>query len=326
VCDAGTLECRAPCSADAECPDITSTCINAHCLKTDCPPCGINSKCERGACTDPCASANYGYGCVYPFECKATAGECQIPCSTDANCATDMACLDGQCLAVFCPPCDANTTCVRGKCVDPCASANGGTGCAPPYKCDVPSRTCQISCSTGANCPDNSLACIDGQCVKADCPPCTIETVCEHGNCVDPCASANGGTGCAPPYKCDVPSRTCKASMPCSWDANCPDVTYACTEGQCQKATCASCPPGTVCEHGKCVDPCVTNNNGTACESPYTCNTSTRTCQIRCALDAECPDTTYECTGGQCLNAACPSCPIGTICAYGKCVTAHLPV
>jgi hypothetical protein len=156
--------------------------------------------------------------------------------------------------------------CDDGKCVPHCGSVEfpcqGGGTCDSKSGLCVDAKCIGVSCPEGQVCtagncgtPCGTVVCPHGQsCVGNACVDlcggvsCASGLVCVDGVCVPGCGSC-GGVMCAAPLSCDIASGAC-ADASCG---TCPSGTY-CSAGHCvDDCTGAKCPAGQTCQAGKCV-------------------------------------------------------------------------
>jgi hypothetical protein len=143
----------------------------------------------------------------------------------------------------LCPP---RQVCERGLCVDRCEIE---LGCPGGFTC-VPRGACVENACLSVTCPAGSI-CRGGMC-RAACAGivCPRGQVCRQDRCVDPCA----GLTCDRDQVCVA--GVCQPRCPCR---RCGTGEVCSSEGVCRQATCASvtCPTGSVCDNGRCVDTCI---------------------------------------------------------------------
>lgn len=249
------------------------------------------------------------------------------------------------------------------------AQCDPGAICACTGECVVPSGK---ACTEDRNCgiPNWCNPCT-GHCEaqRVLCEPCTDTRGCQDDGACIPYASGGGSfcgrscltdAGCPKGYGCfevgGLDTRQCVARSGvcsdlglCTSDGGCPDAlicntaTGACYEG------CAddlSCPQGDVCQRGRCVAPCASNDACTppeectvdgkckvpgACERKADCPTAETycdkdagVCKDGCLGDNDCGDAAKKCSGGICVTRGCEhnyQCQFGHECNHdnGKC-------
>ncbi|HJW74602.1 MAG TPA: hypothetical protein VJ787_02875, partial [Thermoleophilia bacterium] len=140
--------------------------------------------------------------------------------------------------------------------------------------------------SENSRCP-NGFDCVAGACVGIPCPTaaCGAGTVCQDGQCKDPCEGVVCGQGSA------CSGGVCLGGG-CALSGCAPGLV--CVDGSCVEDPCASatCPQGTFCRLGDCVRSCA---------------------YVECAPDHECS------ADGFCEPTCSPACDAGQICSHGAC-------
>ncbi|AUX30212.1 MULTISPECIES: MYXO-CTERM sorting domain-containing protein [Sorangium] len=161
-------------------------------------------------------------------------------------------------------PCPENQVCNRGRCVDPCGSAE--FPCEQGFVCQqglcVEQACVDVMCDVGE-------VCRAGECsAPCDGVVCPHDQVCRAGRCIDPCQDVvcnsgqvcEGGVcvlqcncrGCPTNERCDMGSGRCVEAA-CA-DVACDEGTY-CREGACvDVCDRVACPAGERCEAGACVE------------------------------------------------------------------------
>ncbi len=219
------------CSSDSDCN--AGECVNGSCRSVD-PPMVT----DDGTCAWEC-----GGGTVCRQQRCVSVDEAIEGCSSDNDCASDEACVSGQCQArqtgdlvddgTCAWNCGEGTVCQQQRCV----AANSGGGD------DV--------CTSDSDCGSNE-SCVGGQCQARQTGGlvddgtcawnCGEGTVCQQQRCV----AANNGGG---------DDNACFSDNDCN-------ANESCVSGQCQArqsggdGTCSwQCGEGTVCRQQRCVAP-----------------------------------------------------------------------
>ena len=185
-----------------------------------------------------------------PDKCNGVDDNCDGMVDNGATCPeAGYVCDDGKCVP-HCGsvefPCQSGGTCdsTSGLCVDPKCI---GVTCPADQICTA--GTCGTPCG-GVVCP-HGQSCVGNACVDLCAGvSCTSGQVCVDGVCVPGCGSC-GGVMCSAGLSCDMASGAC-ADTSCG---TCPSGTY-CSSGHCvDDCTGAKCPAGQTCQAGKCVGP-----------------------------------------------------------------------
>jgi hypothetical protein len=228
-------------------------------------------------------------------------GTSYTPCTADANCQADEACVSGECQPAI--GCNTNTDCPNGRvCID---------------------EWCRIGCAQDSDCGDMQR-CVDNMCVEIDCwdhDDCLPEQYCLDYECLNDECSTDGD--CALDEEC-APEGFCRDKQPvtCTQDAEC-EETELCLDGLCQvPPNCTEdddCPTDTVCQGGKCDRPCTTDQDcgdfGYVCREGHcfqqclsddNCREANTICEDNICVPAKCIDDT-DCTGEQerCQGGRC---------------------
>ncbi len=334
VCDDGN-----ECTEDA--CDPAQGCVVTPLNGGDCTDgdvCTLADHCEAGVCvgavidcddgnlctTDLCDPSG---GCVYSFNSSSCDDEdpCTVvdkcaggTCSgvdVDCECTTDADCQGLEDGNAYNGTLTCDTSVLPHECVvDPATivTCEDGAGVCQAVECDSATGACT---SVDA---DEDQACDDGD-------PCTINTMCQAGEC-------GGGA-----------TLNCSDDNPCTDDAC---VQAGCTDSACEQAGCtdAECVPGG-CPFGGCVlGGCIHVPNDGACEDGDPCTSDDTCLQTVCLPGApfDCDDnnpcTDDSCAAGACTDAGCTAaacvhapnaalctdgnaCTTGDHCAAGACKT-----
>ncbi len=343
--------CVTGCESDAECDDgidctadVCDTTIGA-CSNTP-----EDTMCDDGVdCTsDTCSAAT---GCVATpvnTACDDGIGCTSDTCDATAGCMftpVDMACDDSvDCTVDVCSPtsdcsrtpddaeCDDMNSCTANTCdmTGGCGTTNvvGGTPCMDGAGanglCDG-AGTCQVACTTDADCADADMCngaetcdTSDGTCVAGTPLSCDDGVDCTD----DSCAMATGCSNVANDANCDdgnpCTSGSCDMTGDCS-QTNLADTT-ACTvggsTGQCQSGTCvigctgdAECDDGVDCTLDSCdlgTGTCVNSPRNGMCDDGVSCTVDrcrASGCQ-NLLRDARCDDSN-DCTANMCTATGC---------------------
>jgi hypothetical protein len=295
------------CAVDSDCPQLEAACAICADGTVSCPVSRCDAgKCmaERGTCGVAVCGGISGKTCDPGFVCLEDPTDDCDPADGAADCG-------GICVPDVRPP----------GCGDP---ATGET-CAPGFECvDDPNDMCEPD-ATGVSCPLSCQPVDDtGECATdADCPPILVPCpICADGNTACPRSFCANG-------KCAIERSSCPMPPGCTDDAACPsgeicarancdpavdsaECQGVCTPSNPPPRACGgfagdTCPPGYVCVDDRS-DDCKADSGADCpgvCElaPPPTC-TSDEECAVmeRCAI---CPDGSYSCPRGECVNGAC---------------------
>ncbi|MBO6936269.1 MAG: hypothetical protein JJ863_14940 [Deltaproteobacteria bacterium] len=360
TCSAGT--CITGCTTDAECDDgvscTTDTCDTGIGACSNLPDDGA---CDDGvACTvDSCSAATGCTAMPMNSACDDGIGCTSDSCDAAAGCVftpVDMACDDSvDCTIDVCSEtsdcsrtpdnseCDDMNSCTANTCdmTGGCGTTNvaGGTPCVDGAGanglCDG-SGTCQVACTTDADCADADMCngaetcdTSDGTCVAGTAPDCDDGVGCTDDSCVTAtgCSNVANDANCNDGNPCTTGS--CDMTGDCA-QANVADTT-ACTvggsSGQCQSGSCiigcttdAECDDGHACTADSCnltSGSCEYTTRDGMCDDGVDCTNDTCTlsgCTFP-TVNANCDDSN-ECTTNMCTASGCTSTNIvdGTPC------------
>lgn len=248
---------------------------------SDSKECGPGKICKQNQCI---REEDYRPECTSDIGCNpgeiCENGNCLSGCRNDADCTYDKACINTKCISPCSQPnaCGQNTDCTtivhRPRCTckakhsgnpyDYCKLSKKDTPleCLSDEECSLgrvcDQGKCLDGCRQDSNCPSN-LACINRRCLN----PCDFPDSCgEQSTCVSVnhrpfCSCASGFTG--------------DASVKCV-----PIVLPICLRD-------IDCGTGTICENGKCIDACRTDDT-----CPYTQSCINRRCQNPCSVFGAC--------------------------------------
>ncbi|MBK07941.1 MAG: hypothetical protein CL920_34775 [Deltaproteobacteria bacterium] len=321
------------CKSDADCFDISKSCVGGLCqykAKTDlcgngfcdasetCKTCPQDCSAACGSCGDSvcdvgtgenCASCPSDCGCKLPQVCNRSKLSCEKTCGNgvcentyNENCET----CPGDC------KCPAGRACTKGSCFNAC-----GDG-----RCDAAENENCTSCPDDCGCPDGTqcqngrcgAACGDGTCddtqgencssCPTDCACKTSGEICANGLCQAPCG--DGFCEIARKENCD----TCPSDCSCPSQQYCDVVSGGCLpycgDNQCDAnrgencSTCASdckCNDKQACSGGSCV--CVKQCAGKECGDDG-CGGQCGSCSgaTTCDTGTNKCECTHECTLG----------------------------
>jgi hypothetical protein len=200
LCD-GTV----PCGAGLYCSVISRRCLAQTDRDGPCEPSLQGSPCVEGSYCDTTPPG--------PFRCAAGRGR-GAGCSSDAECATNLACHGGTCsLGQAGDGCDLGSDCADGlvctqsKCRAPVAEGAPceQAACFEGFVCtssQTPDLTCVERPGTGDSCEDGGLRCHLGFCKDGTCAPAVADGA--------PCTAASE---CLPGRSCE--SGACSVKIAC---------------------------------------------------------------------------------------------------------------
>jgi len=252
------------------------------------------------------------------------------PCTTNAECEDNQACVDGACQDVECNDngdCDDSLVCTEDVCdaalftcsnppIDGCCTTNGECDEVGGETCDIPNNVCVTpECTTNAECSALDDQCNTGTCTDFACvaTPVTDGTACDDGDeCLDPDTCTAGACGGGTAVICDdlddCSADTCDSATPggcvftldpdcCTDAADCADLADDCNTADCVASVCVVTPvlDGTACDDAE------------ACTDPDTCTagvcggTAVADCcseTVACPTGTTCDLPSNTCVGG----------------------------
>lgn len=217
-----------------------------------------------------------------------------------------------------------------------CAEDGKPCDTGKPGVCKYGSTSCvagKVVCTQGVLPGAKQCNGLDNDCDgKIDDGPCPPSFICTRGACQPKCNS--GEFKCGAGMVCDT-DGVCR-EPPCV-GKTCPDGT-TCVGGACVDAcTGVKCPYGQVCRVGVCVDPCASLKCGpeeacvdglckpgcacAGCKTGMTCDATSKKCGPTACLGKGCPKGSHCISDGtcqdDCLGVVCPK---GQTCTAGACV------
>ncbi len=316
-----------PCTADS--CDPKTGCVTTPIISQcdDSSVCTNGDFCKEGKCIgstpvncddqNPCTTDS----CHQTVGCQYQAVAVVKQCDDGSSCTTGDTCVDGVCQGKPTVSCDDGNSCTIDSC-------NATGGCVftqvPGIVCDdndpCTKDVCNVTLDICTNNPSSGAPCVDEDL-------CTVNDVCNEGQCVGKKMSCDDGDGCTDD---SCLSGTCvhtsiAQGSPC-------DDGIACTTGDtCSAGTCLgtklSCNDANPCTKDIC-DPsigCVNIDNSAQCNDgdPCTldvCDPKAKTgdpcmftpddtifgCALECFEQGDCDDnnpcTADGCSGGICLH------------------------
>lgn len=347
LCDGVSGSCPTSCQTHDDCRG-DSFCDAGECVpqRGDGETCDENAQCSSGSCSDGvcCESACDGAceTCSLPgeeglclarpagtrgspacgaFVCDGDSRDCPTTCASNADCASDAICDDGECITQ--KPnggaCSVNEQCQSGICV---------SGVCCNTACDQPEGECTLAaeCSTGTcTVPPKStqVACAD------DGNPCTVDRCDGAGGCEH--VPGNPGVVCrAAAGVCDVEETCTGTSDQCPPDQKkaagtvCSDDGNVCTSDVCD-GTSADCTHPAVADETSCGQ--VTYGTWGACGGfSGTCGesgTRSRTVTAPRCVSGGCQNVTYSETEPCSRDTDGQTCGTTQIGGWGACVYDH---
>lgn len=325
--------CHQPCVDRRDCPP------EKDCQLSGDPPLLVCTLSPESDCaTLPCPSGQI---------CGADR-RCRFQCSTSSDCASQQACVEGQCIwrdqlqpdGGFPPPLGGS-------------SCEYSSQCAPGQRCSV-SGQCIAECRDAVDCP-TSTSCIGGRCVTGQ--PTDSGVIVDAGTTPDAGSMSDAGrptTGCEYNSQCDagaVCSRTGLCLAECLTTRDCPVNQVCSSAGACEPLafdagpTCtysSQCPPRQRCgRNGTCEPECLDSRDCPPGDSCYangcyptlgdaglvdggvptgwgnTCLVSSQcTNDLVCDARGRC---SFECqSNGDCVGNAAGTCCSGNRCRSGS--------
>lgn len=330
----GVLKCTSICS-QYTCPENSECVAINHNGKCQCFAGYTGNPNDRNGCTpvskNQCTTDSQ---CSESDVCKSDKGasKCQPACNF-VTCGPQAICVTNNHVArCQCPPGsyagdpnDAKDGCKLVPCVY-------NLDCPPNQLCNRLTHSCYDVCDEDS-CGENAVCIAENHRATCQCPP---------GFKANPVAEVE----CTPTELCNPnpchPSALCEA-ISTGYICKCPEnhVGDPTTEGCEPEGTCpngdSDCPSQSICQYGKCVNPCVGACNENAicsiknrqpicsCPTKFKLNDDNRGCVRN--LQACRSDT--DCLGDICVNGQCQSvcrsnsdCAVGEKCSQNTCITA----
>ena len=223
----------------------------------------VNTPCGGGTCDgDAVVGRNVcdGLGhcrtgatqiCV-PFTCNPATAACRTGCTTDADCAGGVPCMNGSCRRPLEQPCLLDTECLTGHCVQ---------GVCCNTACDGPCLACNLTGRAGTCTPlPSGTTC--GQ------PTCAAGRVTGLKRCDTAANCVDWATETCDPFTCDPATQLCRTT--CAADPDCV-APYVCTAGSCGRREGPTCDNGGQCNTGFC-------SRGICCDKA--CDDPCHTCSL----------------------------------------------
>lgn len=159
----------------------------------------------------PCASSS---SCTAPEQCVSagTFSDCQLPCTTMADCHDDEVCTDSHCLPNYCGPAVAENTANE---YGPCTASDQGAGICVPFTDPLSGAATGICYTAGAlgiaaTCTPNAYQLWNPRAQLCAppflCSPTTIQMPWDGGLCVEACdpTGAGGAPTCPTATACTL--------------------------------------------------------------------------------------------------------------------------
>jgi hypothetical protein len=348
-CDAATGQCKATCSADADCV------AGSYCSSGACVPklvagaaCAGGGACQSGNCVDgvccdtlcpgtcmACSAAKKGGGsdgqCANIVAGSDPDDEC--PTGSATTCGTTGVCSGGGACAYYdtATPCGTPTTvCVGNEsrsrtCAGPgaCQLAGSGTACGA-FACSTATGLCPTTCASDADCSTGNycdatrtpVACVPRKSLGSVCAAtneCAANTFCADGVC---CNST-----------CTGACQACTAALKQSGaDGQCGPVKAGATDPACAVTVASTCGTTGSCDVGGL---CARWASGTACGTTACDGASNTSTGQLCDGLGGCSQATtpvtcapYLCGATACKTACTGAgdCVPGYYCNGGACV------
>lgn len=285
-------------------------------------PCGANARCsvsnhfvvcscQEGFTGQPdskavgCQEIQAGRVCTHPGQCiiidKDTGYDKDERCTSDTNCNPAEVCEEGKCI-LGCrrdSDCTFDKACFNSKCVNPCSvqtpcgvnaecqpvvhrprctclakyTGNSYDYCSPIPESPPPECQADSNCQLGKICEHEK--CLEGCRFDENCPH---DKACINRQCLTPCDFPGA---CGENAQCSAynhrPQCSCAAEYTGDANIRCTAIiTPICFHD-------ADCGSGTICESGKCIDACRSDDS-----CPYTMACINRRCQDPCSVFGAC--------------------------------------
>jgi hypothetical protein len=241
----------------------------------------------------------------YPYRCAA--GACTSNCSTSADCAVGIACVNNSCGSkTDGQPCESASECQHNHCVD---------GFCCDQACTGACRMCGVLSNLG-HCTPIAAGTTDprGVCLNRGQPSCGTNGKCDgQGGCANwPIGTICGNESCT--GNLYTPAPTCNAAGQCIGPETLSCSPYVCGSGGRCFNVCSSdaecLPPSTCVDHS-----CGLKEAGARCSASFECK-SDHCAQGFCCLTA-CSDPCQACNLSP---GTCTSVPAGSVDPKGMCI------
>ena len=376
ACDGACRSCSLVASMGT-CSPVAAGLGHPKCIKEATSTCGSTGVCDGfGGCSQypsstPCGAAmcttatmvNTARTCDGLGTCESAAtqdcgsyrcvnGGCNSRCTTNADCADGIACVNGSCgPRVDGQPCTMNSQCQNAHCVTDTA---GGAGICCNTDCVGACRSCGLANSRG-RCTLVTAGAADP---RATCTDMTAATCGTDGRCdgAGACRRYPAGTVCAGEACANdvyTGPSSCNASGQCIKPNAAACFPYHCNANRCFTActTSAQCITPNICGMNGMISSCGLKPLGATCSAANecssnfcaqgvccnnACNTACRACNLAGTVGScsninsgadpqgRCPAQAASTCGttGQCAGGACARHASGTVCLGAACPTA----
>ncbi|GBF98892.1 hypothetical protein Rsub_11530 [Raphidocelis subcapitata] len=344
-------QCVPTCTSNTDCPSGVA-CVGGTCsackpgyypsatAASGCAECGLGFYCPNGKDRNPC-----GAGKTTTTTTATDPAQCVPTCTSNTDCGTGVACVDGTCSACKpgyypsataasgCAECGFGFYCPNGADRNPCGAGKNTTTTTA-----TDAAQCVPTCTSNTDCP-SGVACVGGTCsackpgyypsatAASGCAECGFGFYCPNGADRNPCGAGKTTTT-------TTATDAAQCVPGCSTDADC-GTGVACAGGTCSackpgyypSATaasgCAECGLGFYCPNGADRNPCGAGKNTTT-----TTATDAAQCVPTCTSNTDCPSG-VACAGGTCsackpgyypsatAASGCAECGFGFYCPNG---------
>ncbi len=244
----------------------SSDCKSGYTCNTNTDTCE-KPKCTNAKCNAMTGDDYAGNVCVYGYDEEMVCG-----CNSGTDCKSGYRCNTAMLICVK----DSSTTCTTSACSAMTGDSYYGNACVDN---GIGGKMCGCTknsdCKSGYTCNTNAYSCeAEPTCTNAQCKAMTgnayAGNVCVNGYDGDKTCGCNSNSDCKSGYRCNITMMICLE-----------DGGDSCTTSACSAMTGDSYYGNACVDNGMGGKMCGCTKN-TECKSGYICNTSTKTCAIKC--------------------------------------------